>query len=141
MKAKKMGNKLFVRIDKGEEIVGSVKSACEEYGVKAGSVSGIGATDKAVIGIYNPVNKAYLPMERNGDHEITSLSGNVTEVNGEVHLHLHINLTDDTFNTVGGHLNSAIVSVTCEVIVDSADGVMKRAFNEELGVNLWDVRD
>ena len=139
VKTRKIGNKVFVRIDKGEELMGNLKKACEEHGVRAGLVYGIGATDKAVIGFFDPVEKSYLPMERVGDHEITSLAGNISTIDEKVFPHIHITLADDTFNVVGGHLNSAIISVTCEIVIEVADGKVERAFDQEKGVNLWDL--
>ena len=39
----------MARIDKGEEIVGSLKAFCAQSGVLSGYVSGIGAVDGAEV--------------------------------------------------------------------------------------------
>jgi len=71
----------------------------------------------ATIGFYNLEIKKYYPKELNGDYEITSLLGNISTMNGEVYLHLHINLADSTYNTFGGYLNSAVIGGVGEFII------------------------
>ncbi len=55
---------------------------------------------------------------------------------GETYIHLHINICDKELKSFGGHLNSAIVSATCEIIIDSIQGEVDREFSEEIGLNL-----
>ena len=90
----------------------------------------------ATIGFYNLETKKYYPKELNGDYEITSLLGNISTMNGEVYLHLHINLADSTYNTFGGHLNSAVIGGVGEFIIEEIDGEIERGFNEEVRLNL-----
>ena len=113
MKFKKCGNHVIVRIDKGEEIVDTLKRACRESTVTLGSISGIGSTNRATIGLFETATKEYLSKELTGEYEITHLSGNISTMRSEVYLHLHITLSDARYNVFGGHLNSAIVSGTC----------------------------
>lgn len=40
-------------------------------------------------------------------------------------------------NVVGGHLNKAIVSVTCEAVITAIDGVIDRKYDENIGINLF----
>ena len=92
MRFKKIGNKIIVRIDKGEEIVESLKVICKRNKVKLGKISGIGATDKVKIGFFDIEEKEYHPKEMDKCFEITSLLGNVSTKEDEVYLHLHINI-------------------------------------------------
>ncbi len=59
---------------------------------------------------------------------------------GEVYLHLHITLSDSHCNAFGGHLNSAIVSGTCEVVIGIIEGEVDREFSEEIGLNLYKIQ-
>lgn len=136
MKYKKFNEKIIVRIDRGEEIVSSLKQICSENNIKAGIISGIGATNKANIGIFNPETKIYKKEEVSGNFEITSLLGNVSEMNGEVYLHLHIALIDEEFKAIGGHLDSAIISGTLEAVIEILDGELERKRDEQIGLNV-----
>ena len=136
MKFKKIGSKWIVRIDKGEEIVETLKKFCKENKIKLGTISGIGATDRVTIGLFNTKNKQYHSQELIGDYEITNLSGNISTMNDEIYLHLHISLADSKYNAYGGHLNSAVISGTGEIVIEEIEDIIEREFNEEAGLNL-----
>ena len=136
MKFKKFGNKWVVRIDKGEEIVQTLKEFCQDNKIKLGSLSGIGAADRVTVGLFNTKNKQYQSQELIGDYEITNLSGNISTMNGEIYLHIHISLADSKYNAYGGHLTSAVISGTGEIIIEEIEGEIERGFNEEVGLNL-----
>ena len=57
-------------------------------------------------------------------------------MNGEIYLHLHITISDLNNNAFGGHLNSAIISTTGEIIIEEIEGDIEREFNEEVRLNL-----
>ena len=136
MKFKKFENKWVVSINIGEEVVETLKKFCKDKQIKLGTINGIGAVKRATIGFYNLETKKYYPKELNGGYEITSLLGNISTMGGEVYLHLHINLADSTYNTFGGHLNSAVIGGVGEIIIEEIEGEIERGFNEEVGLNL-----
>jgi hypothetical protein len=136
MMVKKFGSKYIVRIDKGEEIVACLKKICTDNKIRLGSVSGIGAVGRAQIGLFETSSKQYHSTDLESAFEITSLNGNISTMNGEVYLHLHINLSDAAYHTFGGHFQSAVVSGTCEIIIDAIDGECERIFNEDVGLNI-----
>ena len=136
MKLKKFGNKWVVRIDKGEEIVETLKQLCEKNKIKLGSVSGVGGTERVTVGSYKAKTKEFYSQELTGDYEITNLTGNISTMNGKIYLHLHIALSDSNNNVFGGHLTSAIISTTGEIIIEEIEGEIEREFNEEVRLNL-----
>jgi len=136
MKFKKFGNKFIVRIDKGEEIVETLKQFCKDNGIKLGSIIGIGATNKATVGLFDVETKKYHSKELVGNFEIAPLHGNISTMNNEVYLHLHINLCDQEHKSFGGHLNSAVVSATFEAIIEKIDDEVDRFFDKNIGLNL-----
>ncbi len=137
MKYRKFGNRWIVRIDKGEEVVDSLKTFCRENSIKLGAVSGIGATNRVVIGLFKTATKEYFTHELTGDLEITNLTGNISTLEGEVYIHLHITLSDSEHKAWGGHLSSAMISGTLEAVVHEMDGSVERAFDEGVGLNLY----
>lgn len=139
MKSKKIGSRYFVRIDKGEEVVSSLKSFCAENRITLGSVLGIGAADRVTVGLFNTATKEYHNKALEGEYEITNLTGSVTTKDGEVYLHLHITLADEEYKAYGGHLNECRISGTCELVIDTVEGRMDRFFDDHCGLNIWKI--
>jgi len=136
MDYKKIGEKVFVRIDSGEEIVETLMQVCKKLDITAGTITGIGATDKAIIGLFDVKTKKYHSKELVGDHEIAPVYGNISTMNNEVYLHLHVNLCNSEHKSFGGHLTSAVVSATFEAVIDIINGKIERAFDATTGLNI-----
>ncbi len=137
MQYKAVNNTYFVTLAPGEEIVSSLENFCRETGVKLASVSAIGAVNEIEIGLFHPAEKRYEKETLKRDFEITALLGNITQKDGEPYLHLHITVADESRHAFGGHLNRAVVSAACEIIVQSFVGEVGRVFNEKIGLNIW----
>ena len=130
------GSKYVLRLDKGEEIIASLLKFCQDRKIKLATVSGIGAIHKAVIGVFMQDSKEYHSHELTGNMEMTSLMGNISQKEGQVYIHLHINLADEQYHIYGGHLNEAWIGATGELLIDVIDGQVEREFSEEIGLNL-----
>ena len=137
MQYKRIQNVLFIRPERGEELLTVLKTACLENGVKLGLVSGIGATDDFTVGRFDLSAKRYDEIHRTGAHEIVSLLGNITTMNGEYYAHLHLAAADGEGQMTGGHLNRAVISATGEITVTILDGEVDRVRDEAIGINLW----
>jgi len=136
MKHSRFKDKVIVRIDKGEDLIGSIKTVCKEYQIKAGSVLGIGTVGKITIGLFNPIIKQYHSRELIGDFEMAPLAGNITTKNGEPYIHLHANVCNADQSSFGGHVSAATASITCEIIIDVIDATIERTFDSGIGINL-----
>lgn len=128
-------NFLFLRLEKGEELLESLNTLCQQENILAGAVSGIGATDEVTVGLFDTKQKRYLCTTYTGDMEITSLFGNISRKDGEPYLHLHINVADGSNRVIGGHLNRCVISVTAEITVICSDIKTDRSPDEN-GINL-----
>ncbi len=138
MKYKTIDNKVFVRFDPGEEVVEKLKELCGELDIKAGSLSAIGALGEATIGFFKPEIKQYQQKDLKGDFEIASMIGNISTMDEEVYLHLHITLGDENFNITGGHFDRGVVSATCEMVINVANGKINRVKGQKYNLNLFD---
>jgi predicted DNA-binding protein with PD1-like motif len=109
---KKFGDNHILRVDRGEKILSTIKLFCAEYRIRLGSITAIGATDRATVGRFNTKTKKYRSMELTEDLESTGITCNISTMNGEVYIHPHATLSDSQLDVFGGHLNSAVVSGT-----------------------------
>ncbi len=137
MEYRRFENVIVARIDRGEEIHQQLKNICLKENVKLANVNALGATNDFTVGVYKVAEKKYVSNDFKGDYEITALTGSVNTMNGEYYAHLHITCGDERSNTVGGHLNRAIVSVTCEMFIYIIDGMVDRKLDESIGINLF----
>ncbi len=126
-----------VRINKGEEVLEQLSLLCSKENINAGEIKGIGASNKVEIGLFNTSTKEYKTTVKEGMFEITSLLGNISRKDANVYLHCHINFSDVSLNTYGGHLVKCYISATCEIIVTVLNGEIGRLFDEEIGLNLF----
>lgn len=137
MEYKKFNNDYVVRLNRGEEVISSLKQLCQKEKINLAEVTGLGASDLVEIGVFNVNTKEYKTKIFEGMLEITSLIGNVTRKDGEVYLHLHINFGDENGDVKGGHLVQSRISATSEIIVRKIDGEVGRKLSEEIGLNLF----
>lgn len=133
---KVFGDTIVMRLEKGEEIITSVKNICLEKNITAGSVSAIGAVDHIVIGLYKVKEKKYYSSTYDEEMEMTSLSGNISIKDNEPYLHFHGNFGREDGSVIGGHLNEARISATCEIVIHRINGFIGRKFDEEIGLNV-----
>jgi predicted DNA-binding protein with PD1-like motif len=136
MEYKRFGAKILIRLDPGDEVITSLKTVCREENVSMGVLSGIGAVDRAVVGLFNTEEKKYYSNEITKPLEVTAIAGNVTTMDGEVYILAHATLSDIESNAFGGHLNEANVSCTSEIIIDVFEGQVDREHSEMIGLNL-----
>jgi len=139
MQYKICGNAILLRLDPGEEILASLKALCAQESIALGAVQGIGAVNYAVLGLFDPATKQYRANVFEENLEIVSLTGNITTMDGEVYLHLHMAVSDEQGRVFGGHLTEAVISVTAEIVIAQIDGAADRKFSEKIGINLLDV--
>ena len=137
MEYRKFNNKIVLRIDKGEEILEKIKEVALKENIKLANINALGAVGEFTVGVFKTQEKKYYANEFKGDFEIVSLTGTINTMNGEFYSHLHMSAGDDKGQVFGGHLNKAIVSATCEMVITIIDGIVEREYNEEVGLNLF----
>lgn len=136
MEYRKFENTIVARIDKGEEITGKVMEIAAAEHIELAGVQALGAINHFTAGVYDTKAREYHANEFDGAYEIVSLTGTISTMNGEPYCHLHISAGDENGHVFGGHLNSAYVSATCEMVIQIINGRVDRCFDEETGLNL-----
>lgn len=72
-------------------------------------------------------------LEKDGMFEIVSVTGTLSEDG----VHIHISVSDENGNTIGGHLkDGCIVNTTAEVVLNIFDNIkFKREYDKKTGYN------
>lgn len=141
MEYKKQHGKYIVRLDKGEEVVSSLKLIAKKENIQSGFISAIGAADLIEVGLYQVEKKEYVSKRFIGDFEIVSCLGNLSMKDGEVYLHLHMCFSDQDCHGYGGHLNECRISGTFECVIGLSDDTIKRKVDPVTGLNIFDLGD
>ncbi|OKY77097.1 MAG: putative DNA-binding protein with PD1-like DNA-binding motif [Candidatus Methanohalarchaeum thermophilum] len=135
MKTKKSSGKIFVRLNRGEEVIAKMKELRKKYDIKNGFFHGIGAVDKLKLGNYNVENQNYREKEFKGAFEVSNFTGNI----GPDKIHAHITVGDESYDTKTGHCSMARTSGTLEIIVHISDKpILQHKYDKETGLNIFD---
>ena len=137
MEYRKFDSTIIARIDKGEEILEKVKEIALKENIKLAGISALGAVNDFTVGVFKTDEKKYYSNSFQGYFEITSLTGTINTMNGEFYIHIHMSAGNEKGEVFGGHLNRAVVSATCEMVITIIDGSVDRYFDEEIGLNLF----
>ena len=141
MEYKLFNDTYVLRLDRGEELISSIKKLCEIENIGLATIEGLGACDHVVLGLYDINQQVYHKETFDEAFEITSIIGNVTMMDDEVYLHIHINIADEDLHAYGGHLYECVISATCELFIRKINGQVIRKKDEETGLNLFNFKE
>ena len=137
MDYRRFGSHIIARFDRGEEILACLKEVALKENIKLASVSALGAVDDFTVGVYKVDEKKYYSNHFAGAFEIVSLTGTISTMNGEYYAHLHMSAGNDRGEVFGGHLNRAVISATCEMVISVIDGEVDRVKDPVVGLNVY----
>ena len=107
--------------------------------MRAGLISGLGAVGETELGFFVRATGTYVTRTFLGEHEIGSLTGNFSELEGQPFPHCHAVIAGEDFAAHTGHLFRGVVTVTCEVQVVTDPEVLRRVRRPDLGFNPLDL--
>lgn len=139
MKVRKTTTGFLVRLETGEEIIHSLEMFTQEHAVSMGTFTLMGAVSHIELGYYTLAEKQYHWKTFDGEFEIISGVGNIGVLDGKPMMHLHGTFSGTDFMAFGGHMRSAVVAASAEVMVVTGEGTLERKFDEASGLNLWDI--
>lgn len=130
----------LIRMDKGEEVVESLRSFCKEHKITSGVFSGIGGVINASIGNYNSALHQYMTKTYKNMLEVGHFNGNISiqDYDDKVAIHAHMTGSNDTDGVVVGHLFGALVEVTMEIHLRSFPEKMIRKLDPETEYRIWE---
>lgn len=137
MEYKRFEQTIVARMDKGEEILEQIKVIAQKENIQLAHISALGAINDFTVGVFRVSEKKYDSNRFSGDFEIVSLTGTISTKNQEFYAHIHMSAGNDKGEVFGGHLNKAVVSATCEMVITIINGCVDRVYDEEIGLNVF----
>jgi predicted DNA-binding protein with PD1-like motif len=144
MRAKRLSHgehgKTFALIfEAGDEAVSELTRWCEERQIAAARLTGVGAFSEATIAWFDWEAREYHEIPVAEQVEVLALTGDVAEQEGKPMLHLHVVLGTRDGSARGGHLMSARVRPTLELILDETPSHLRKRHDPESGLALIDL--
>jgi len=134
MQSKEGNNLIFIRLSPGEDIYCELEQVCQKHEVGTAVVlSGVGQLKQFELGYFKEKGD-YSPEGFEKPHELLSLTGSISNQEGNYIFHLHAVLGNKEKNVVGGHLIRGIVEVTNEIVLLKTSLKFKRKLEESTGL-------
>lgn len=145
MDYRKYDDTVYIRMDKGDEIIGSILDVCKKEQISSATLSGIGGCSEAQIQTFLPETGTFETETISGMLELVSLMGNViSDDQEEPYLHAHgmFSYKDgDKHCASAGHIKSINVLYTAEIELRPVKGgTIRKKFNEETGTGFWSFK-
>ncbi|PIU21299.1 MAG: DUF296 domain-containing protein [Candidatus Diapherotrites archaeon CG08_land_8_20_14_0_20_34_12] len=116
MYSKKDNNLILIRLLPDEDVFECLEKVCKKYKVKFASVvSFIGMLKDFEIAAYD--GSSYVKVKKSEPHELCSIQGNILKDGAKYLFHFHAVLFNHEFKPIGGHLFSAKVNITNEIVL------------------------
>lgn len=134
------GQRTFALIfQTGDEVMDTLKRFANENHLTGSHFTAIGALREAVIAYFDWDKKSYQDIPVREQVEVLMLAGDVAEKDGKPTVHAHVVLGTSTGHTRGGHLRSAIVRPTLELILTESPAHLKKKTDAETGLALISI--
>ncbi|MEO0076920.1 MAG: PPC domain-containing DNA-binding protein [candidate division WOR-3 bacterium] len=132
----KSKNNYLIKLDADEEIITTLKNFVRSKKIKSGFLMGIGTGKEITLGYYDTAKKSYHQRHFPDEYEFASLIGNISYLGKEPVVHIHCTIGPIDFTTYCGHLFSAKVGATCEIVITAFDKKIIRKADPGTGLNL-----
>lgn len=133
---RKSDHLVFVRLEKGEYIIETLTSLCEQLSIRSGWIQAIGAVDRIELGSWDAEQRVYHRQVWEQPFEVSPITGNIMLKDGKPFLHLHATIAGHDFQARVGHLFEARVNPTLEVFIGTFAHPLERRYDEATGLFL-----
>ena len=124
----------------GDEPISELGRFAREHGLRGAHFTGIGAFRDAVVAFFEWDGKRYRDIPIREQVEVLSLAGDIADSGAGVQVHAHAVLGRADGSAVGGHLRSAHVRPTLEIVLEETPAHLVRVHDPESGLALIDLR-
>lgn len=123
-------------LNKDENLHEAIQRFAEDAQLPAASMSGLGALGEVTVAFYHLDRKEYDTKLFEGEYELISLNGNISQAEGKYITHIHAALGQADYTVVGGHIMDGIVSVTAEITIIPFRDKIERKQCDDVGLRL-----
>lgn len=128
------------KVEPDEDLIDSIIKMVKKHDIRSGFINCIGALKKFTIGYFEIDSKNYKMETFNENVEMLTCLGNITYIDNEPIIHLHVTLGRRDYSLIGGHLSRpSIVSVTGEVSIFETDKKFNRANDQQFDLSLLNI--
>jgi uncharacterized protein len=129
----------LLRLAAGTDVVDEITGFARDKGIRAAWVTCLGALRRASLRYYDQAALEYRDFTIDRHLEVLAAVGNVSLLDGEPFLHLHITLGDAEGRAFGGHANAGCEVFSLEVRIEELAGDPPvRVFDSATGLSLWE---
>ena len=142
MDYRRYGETIYVRMDKGDEVISGILDICAKEHIVSAIFSGIGGCSEAEIQTFIPETGTFETQTIGGMLELVSLTGNVISDDQQKlyhHTHAVFSYKDGERHCVAaGHMKSITILYTAEIeLRPVVGGSIGRQFNPDTGTGFW----
>jgi uncharacterized protein len=128
----------LVRLERGDDVYDTLSAFVVDRGIRAASVSALGAVTRASLRYYDQAARRYEDFLIDEPLEVVSAVGNVSLLDGSPFLHLHAALSAADGRAFGGHVRTGTVAFALEATIAVLEGEPPvRRPDAATGLTLW----
>ena len=139
---RKTNNVHILKLDKDQLLLESLTEFAKEKSIDFAEITFIGAVKNANVMYFDQDKKEYVHHNFPGGHEVLSGIGNISLLDGEPFVHVHITLANKDGNAIGGHLDKGTKVWLIEAFVhqytNDTKGPIERKFDDAICLNVWE---
>jgi len=122
----------------GSDLLKELEAFVKAKGINLAWLSGVGAVSRATIRFYDQEKQDWMDLELDQRLEVAGMLGNVSLLNGEPIVHVHITLSDEQGRCIGGHLAHNTLVFNMEILLTSLSGpAVTRKMDPQTGLTIW----
>lgn len=132
MQIQKDGKLFLLKLDRGDDVLGTLEQVAQDNSIKTGEVSwGVGMIRNLQIGYFN--GNEYEKETYSNPLEVVSFHGSIAE--NEPRFHIHVSCAGQNHGVVGGHLFGGSADPLMEIRIGLLEGVhAQRKVNPKSGL-------
>ena len=130
----------YVKFEKDELLLESLTKYAKDNNIKTAEISFIGAVQNVNVMYFNQSKKEYDKHTFDGGHEVLNGLGNISILDDEPFVHVHMTVADKNGNAFGGHLDEGTKIWLIEAVIKQPTFFGKgieRHFDDELCLSVW----